>query len=215
MSQSIKIVLLLIWTYYLNDLYLIVIDSGHLGLLWSLDGIFYFLIPTLTLLWLFKIKVLSVSELGLDVPPKLNSLVGGLLLCVFLYITLEIIFSPFFERLEQACGHLSTGYEFPASQPMKGLLVIYASATSGVLEEVIFRGIVITQLRKHIDSTLWVVLASCLIFAGIHWSEGPAQLLKTFIWALLPTVWFLKRKELWGLMLCHALYNFRVFGFDP
>jgi len=214
MNQSFKTVLLLVWTYYLNDIYLIVVNSSQLGLLWTLDVIFYFLIPTATLVWLFKTGRISLQELGLDKRPKLFSVMCGLVLCIVLYVTLEIFFSSSFENLTLALGHLSTGYNFPETQPMRGILVVYASITSGVLEEIIFRGVITTRLQKYIHSRSWVVMLSCLIFAGIHWSEGPAQLIKTFVWALLPTIWFLKRKDLWGLILCHSLYNFRVFGFD-
>ena len=215
MNQSMKIVLLLVWTYYLNDIYLIIIDSDQLALLWSLDFIFYFLVPTSTLVWLFKTKRISLQELGLDKRPQLFSVMCGLILCIVLYVTLEIFFSPSFENLTLSLGHLSTGYSFPGTQPMRWILVVYASITSGVLEEIIFRGIITTRLQKYFHSKLWVVMLSCLVFAGIHWSEGGAQLIKTFVWALLPTIWFLKRKDLWGLILCHSLYNFRVFGFDP
>ena len=77
MKKSITIIALLAWPLYLNDLYLIALGNTRLGLLWSLDLVFFFLIPTTTLVWLARSKQISLPEIGLASGPKPVSILAG------------------------------------------------------------------------------------------------------------------------------------------
>lgn len=208
MKKSITIIALLTWPLYLNDLYLIAFGNTRLGLLWALDVVFFLLIPTGTLIWLIKNKWISVQEIGLAAPLKPISILAGGGLCAFLVVTDHWTLYPI---LNQLPGRLYTGYDFPASQPMRMLTIVYAAVSAGVLEEIVYRGVVTTELEKHVRSPFAIVLLSCLIFACIHWNEGPGKSLSTFFWAIIPTIWFLKRRTLWGPITCHTLYDLLIF----
>lgn len=208
MKQSLHIIALLIWPLYFNDLYLIPIGNDWLGLLWALDVVFFFLIPAATLLWLFRTKRVLPSAIGLTAPFRFLSVVAGLALC---YVLLVVVHGMLLPRVNSLPGRLFMGYGFPPAQPLRLGLMLYAALSAGILEEIVYRGVVTTELEKHIRSPVAVVCLSCLVFAGIHWGEGPGKVLSTFVWAIIPTIWFLKRRTLWGPMVCHALYDFLVF----
>ena len=208
MKKSVAIIALLVWPLYLNDLYLMALDNTRIGLLWALDVVFFLLIPTTTLVCLVRADRISLREIGFAKPPQPISIIAGIALCGILVVLDQWTLFPL---LNQLPGRLFIGYDFPASQPLRILTMIYAALTAGLLEEIVYRGVVTTELKKHVRSPAGVVLLSCLIFAGIHWSEGPGKSISTSFWAIIPTIWVLKRRSLWGPIVCHALYDFLIF----
>jgi len=204
MKRSVIIILLLLWPFYLNDFYLIALQNSNLPLLWQLDLVFYFLIPTATLTVLFLTGRCSLRETGLKSPVTGLCVTGGMFWLAGSIIFFHWLLDPMLAGAIP--GHLFGGYDFPADQPWRFIVIAYASLTGGVLEEVICRGIVTTELKRHIRSAPLVVVLSCALFAGIHWSEGPARLISTGLWAVIPTIWFLRSGSLWGQMIAHVGY---------
>lgn len=200
---------MLVWPLYLNDIYLIALNNSRLGLLWMLDILFFLLIPSATLFWLYRNRKISLQGIGLANRPTAVTIMAGVLLCAGLVILIQWNLRPFLNALLP--WHLYAGYDFPHSQPLRSITILYAALTAGILEEIVYRGIVTTELQKHIHSKVMVVVLSCVIFAGIHWSEGPATLIYIGTWAIIPTIWFLKQKNLWGPITCHILYDLLIF----
>ncbi|MGD9873566.1 MAG: CPBP family intramembrane glutamic endopeptidase [Kiritimatiellia bacterium] len=209
MKKSLAIIALLVWPLYLNDFYLAVLDNSQLGLLWTLDLVFYFVIPSVTLLILHRKKVFSLSDFGLVEKPRWRQLWAAFGLCVVFIVLMEWNLRPWLRQTFP--WQLFAGYPFPHEQPLRGITIIYAALTAGILEEIVYRGVVTTQLEKHIHSHATVLLLSCLIFAGCHWGRGPAKLLEAFILAIPLTWWFMKKRSLWGPIACHILYNLLIF----
>lgn len=209
MKKSIAIIVLLAWPLYLNDLYLIALGGDRLDILWTLDVIFFLLIPVTTLIWLLRSKRITLAEIGLGASPRPVSIFAGLALCGILIVLIEKGLRPWIEGLLP--WELFAGYDFPARQPLRGCLIVYASLSAGALEEIVYRGVVISQMRKHGKSAAFAVAASCLVFAGIHWGEGLGKLIWTATWALVPAIWFVKTRTLWGQMTCHATYLLLIY----
>lgn len=84
--------------------------------------------------------------------------------------------------------------------------------SAGILEEIIYRGIVMGQLEKSGLSSSRTVLLSCLIFGGIHWGGGPASVIATCLWAIIPSVWYVRTRDLYGPIICHILYDALLFS---
>ena len=200
------VALLLVWPLYLNEFYLIPLTRlGNLRVLWGLDLLVYCAIPVATLLWIFRSGQLSRQELGIASPEWHTDpaglkrfaldLAGALVICALPVWLLENHLWPLLKdtAFNQPPWKLFDGYEFPSREPWLTLSIIYAALTAGVLEEVIYRGAITSLLRRHIKGFWPLVAASSAVFAGIHWGEGPARLLYTFIWGILPTIWYLKR----------------------
>ncbi len=219
------VALLLVWPLYLNELYLIPLSRlGSLRLLWGLDLLVYCAIPVVTLLWIFRSGQLSRQELGIASPGWHTDpaglkrfavdLAGALVICALPVWVLENQLWPVLKTttFNQPPWKLFDGYEFPGREPWHTFSIIYAALTAGVLEEVIYRGAITSLLRRHIRGFWALVAASSAVFAGIHWGEGPARLLYTFIWGILPTIWFLKRGNLWAPILAHTVYDYLSFN---
>jgi membrane protease YdiL (CAAX protease family) len=208
MKKSIAIIALLVWPLYLNDLYLIALGNTELGILWTLDIIFFLLIPMGTLVYLVRSKCISLREIGFASPPKPISILAGLGLCALLVVLDHWTLYP---MLNQIPGRLFVGYDFPTHQPLRGCLMAYAALSAGFLEEIVYRGVIISQLMKNGKSATFAVVASCVVFGGIHWGEGPGKVLSTGLWSIPLAIWFVKRKALWGPIACHTLYDLLIF----
>ena len=99
MKKSAAIIALLAWPLYLNDLYLIALGNRRLGLLWTLDVVFFLLIPVTTLVWLIRSKRLSLREIGLASTPRPISILAGLILCALLVVLIEWNLRPWMKAL--------------------------------------------------------------------------------------------------------------------
>lgn len=204
MKESIKIILLVSWPLYLNDFYLIPYQNAS-ALIWPLDFFAHVIIPTATIWYLIKNKKLKLIETGLTKPIELTSIFAGIILCIIQFIVLRVYIYP---ELSNALPRgLFNGYPFPPYGTLRLFAILYAAFAAGIFEEIIYRGIVTSQLEKFIKSKISVFFVSCIIFAGIHWGGGPVPLIYTFLWALIPTYWYMKKRKIWGLMVCHTFYD--------
>jgi membrane protease YdiL (CAAX protease family) len=99
------------------------------------------------------------------------------------------------------------------SEVMKNLplTIITISLVTGFTEEFLFRGIVMTRLKRICNSTLTVII-SALIFSAIH--GDPISFLGIFIIGVLLGVVFLKYDSVIPCMIIHAAFNlFAILGF--
>lgn len=99
------------------------------------------------------------------------------------------------------------------SEVMKNLplTIITISLVTGFTEEFLFRGIVMTRLKRICNSTLTVII-SALIFSAIH--GDPISFLGIFIIGVLLGVVFLRYDSVIPCMIIHAAFNlFAILGF--
>lgn len=211
MSRPILIILLLIWPLYLNDLYLIPLQDAQETLLWwGIDAMFRLGAPLMTLWCLARANLVTVSDTGLVRPIHLPTIAAGTFLAVFFFITERELLDPWLWDL-LPYGELFSGYSLPDHDFYYFPAIFYFAVTAGVFEEIIYRAIVTNQLEKMIESKTVVIIISCSIFAGIHWSEGMAKIIFSFFIALPLTLWYMRTRKIWGMAACHVLYNFLQF----
>ena len=210
MKRCAFIIGLLVWPLYLNDLYLIPLDNERLGLLWSLDLLFFFAIPTVTLLILIKRGRIKTSEIGLEGLPKALDFLVGAAICAILLPTVSHFLLSMLEAIFG--GRLFVGYDFPDQQPVRWILIVYAALSAGILEEIIYRGVVISELERASLSPVLAVTISCLIFGGIHWGEGLGKVLAMAIWSVPFAIWFVRKRSVWAPIIAHSLYNLLIYS---
>lgn len=93
------------------------------------------------------------------------------------------------------------------------LIALGLALQSGVAEELLFRGYVITRLEK-VGLPAWpAILLSALVFGLVHWpGYGFLPSMSKAVWFGIPTgAFFWYRRSLGPLITAHALMNF--FGF--
>jgi membrane protease YdiL (CAAX protease family) len=101
-------------------------------------------------------------------------------------------------------------WTFPDEQPFRLLVVVYAAATAGFFEEIVFRGFVTEKLRQITSRRVGAFL-SALLFAAIHWCQGPQGLLTALVFALLIQAFYDIYGNMRSTILVHVLYDLWVF----
>jgi uncharacterized protein len=202
------------WPFYLNDFYLIFLSGRPraVGLLWILDVIFYTLVPCITLAVLYKKGRLDFLKPALALPKK-EALLATVLCAVALACLTHYVFTLGLDKVLMAwgCCRQCQGYPLPPGALAALLVTIYAPLSAGILEEVIFRGVLIDLLKKYTARPFILIVASAAIFAAIHWCGGSGKLAATFLTGLIPAAIYLRTGSLWLPMLWHILHDAVVF----
>ncbi len=101
-------------------------------------------------------------------------------------------------------------WTFPDEQPFRVLIVVYAAATAGFFEEIVFRGFVTEKLRQITSRRVGAFL-SALLFAAVHWCQGPSGLLTALVFALLIQAFYDIYGNMRSTILVHVIYDLWVF----
>ncbi len=201
------------WPFFLNDLYLIPLTrtGGNTNLLWLLDIVFYCLIPTCTLWWLYKKGRLVHVAAAFKVPQKLwLHLLAGAALAVVTHLVFTRLFEPW--CFAHGWGRLCFGYTLPQGSAALQLVVnAYAVLSAGILEETVFRAHLMGLAAQRDVGRGAAALLSSALFAGIHWCGGTGKLLSTFTIGLIPSAIYLRTGNLWLLMTWHTLHDLLAF----
>ena len=202
------------WPFYLNDFYLIPLSGrqGAIGLLWVLDVIFYALVPCITLAVLYKKGLLEFLKPALALPRDrrlLATIAGGFALAFVTHFVFTRVLDSFIMSL--GCCRQCLGYPLPRHELAAFLVTIYAPLSAGILEEVIFRGVLIDLLKKYTARPFVIIVSGAAIFAAIHWCGGSGKLMATFLIGMIPAALYLRTGNLWLPMLWHVLHDAVVF----
>jgi len=202
------------WPFYLNDFYLIALSGrrGAIGLLWVLDVIFYALVPCITLAVLYKKGRLDFLKPALAIPRD-KRLLATIWAAIALTFVTHIVFTRGLDGMLMAlsCCRQCLGYPLPKHELAAFLIAIYAPLSAGILEEIIFRAVLIDLLKKYTVKPLIIIVSSAAIFAAIHWCGGSGKLLATFLIGMIPAAIYLRTGNLWLPLLWHVFHDAIVF----
>ncbi len=85
-----------------------------------------------------------------------------------------------------------------------GGLVLCAAVLPGIVEEALFRGVILTGLRRHLSPAA-AVLITALLFAALH--LDPWRFLPQLTLGLLLGWWTLRSGSCWPAAVAHAVHN--------
>ena len=87
-------------------------------------------------------------------------------------------------------------------------VILYMSITAAVVEEIIYRGLLLILLKDYIDKNggkLLYILASAILFSSVHWENGVPDLAQTFVLGLLSAMLYLKLRNLLPFIFAHFI----------
>lgn len=96
-----------------------------------------------------------------------------------------------------------SSYSYISASPLL-ITVLSVSLATGLAEEILFRGIVITRLRGAFGGT-FALAASSVIFSVCH--GQPVAMTYSFILAVFLGIFFTKYDSVWPTVICHASFN--------
>jgi len=204
------LVLLLISPLLVNDVFVILL-SGSLPVWaqWLVD-FFVYPVPMGVLVWVYLKKAwINIGNYHLRGGVFLEDLVWAI------WPALVLLMICNFAIRHLLCGNLlpeiwSYGWSLPKQQPVRLLVAVYAAASAGFFEELVFRGYVTGKLRRIYSRRVGALL-SALLFAAIHWCQGPPGLLTSFVFALLIQAFYDIYGNMRSTILVHVLYDLWVF----
>jgi membrane protease YdiL (CAAX protease family) len=135
------------------------------------------------------------------------------------WLVLMVAYSPLADRLATRWIHQPpTLGSFRVIQQSKGKLVagiVVAWVLGGVLEELVFRGIVLRSVEALLVTWLagpaatGMAVCTAALGAGlIHFYQGPrAMLIIMQLSVLFGLLFVVSGYDLWAVMLCHGLYD--------
>lgn len=201
------VLLLLVSPFYLNDFASIYIDDWRVWL--TIDYLGVKLLPLVLVLWLVRSGRVSFRDLGLVRQGPV------VMVAVFLLLTLvaTIIDQNGYRLLEGVSGYAALGGMPPITSRAwdwfdltLGLLLV------GIVEELVFRGVMLHFLRRYTRNTLAIVVISAVVFGLIHWSLGLSAVLVTTAIGAVFMLAYIRTGSLLPIMLAHFAVNFIDFS---
>jgi membrane protease YdiL (CAAX protease family) len=101
---------------------------------------------------------------------------------------------------------LSYGSSSGPVVPIGVSLLLYARA--GIAEEIFYRGYAIERIEALTGNRAIAAAVPLLIFAGSHFSQGPAGILITFVIGAIATAIYLWKRNLLILIVAHFMVDF-------
>jgi uncharacterized protein len=201
---------LLVFPFLVNDFANIYVRDARLWL--AIDYAFVKGLPLAVLWFLVRKGIFTWKELGLTAMPWKPFLVWSAILGAA---------GVALERMASRLAWLIVPYpalgRFPSIEDPRlyALDLTVGMFGVGFVEEIIFRGTAYASLRNLFRSSCPPVLVSSVLFALIHWSLGPAALVSTGIMGVFFMLAYLRVKNLWPLIVSHALIDFLLFSRFP
>ena len=162
--------------------------------------------PTLlaVLAWVRYVERRPFTSIGLTGTAPLKTFLRGLSIGIG---TISLVVLAIWATGGMQAAGLGPAWRSPASLMHIGLLLM-GFAFQASVEEVIFRGWLLSVLARKSNVTLAVVLVS-LTFCFLHYSphQAPLITLGTFLFSWFACAWALRTGNVWGVMGWHTGWN--------
>ncbi len=196
----------------LNDFYLPLVPEDAVTLDLVIDIIIYIGWQTSIIYMAWQAGWFTLDDLGIHRKGVNREILFGLIILMVVFIALILVLLAGMYITQRFGFELSSTWYFPVPEgwhPAKSFMyVLYLSITAGIYEEIIYRGIVIRQLRHVTSSRFLLVLFSTLLFILIHWSMGPQTWIEAGLFGGLWAFIFIRHGSLIPNMVAHFLYDF-------
>lgn len=197
-----RIIALLILPFLLNDFFLNYFQSDFSKFISAL-----YITSVLALgIIVFELrkKTIKSEDLG-TVPISVKSfLIWSVLLSIYGVIADQTVgpsLYPYFKEWAL--------FKFPVypNESIRWFDLTVGIALGAVSEELVFRGTLLSFLRKRLPAFGSISL-SILAFGLIHWGVGPNSVINAVAWAILPTIYVFKYRSVYPVIVAHFITNF-------
>lgn len=177
------------------------------GVLWT--NTFMGLVTIATVVGVVGVRRLPIASIGVTAPHPLRAVVGALVAvpacyaCVIFSVGAYLVLAGV-DMPEVARERVEFFDMVPETSVMSLLLL---AVFTGIHEELLFRGFVLTRLNALFHSRVAAVAASSILFGLLHAYQGPIGVIQTTaVGLVLGTVVTLTR-SIWPAMIAHGLFN--------
>ncbi len=178
----------------------------HLAELLQSQTVFLLLVSNFAVLFLYWLAFLfrrdSLGDYAGLTAPRFLSVVGAVIAGVLLHFLVNGLISLLdipVAMMEEYENEMTTFFDNTL------FLVLFAALISApIVEEVVFRGVLLRALQKALNTPFAIVISSAL-FAIAH--GHPIQMAYSFVVGVLLCLVRIKSKNLWSAMVMHFAFN--------
>ena len=193
--------------FYLNDFSNIFVKDWHLWLFIDYTSVKLF--PLLAIVWLVRKKFAAPADFGFTAQ-RAGSFIGVFTAMTFIGTVIDQNLLPF---LKQILGDTAIGGMPDITSPMWNWIdLTFGLLLVGIFEELVFRGMIFTVLRRQTQSAAAIVAVSSIAFGLIHWSGGFHAIINAAVIGAVFMIFYLRTRSTPALMLAHFAIDFIAFS---
>jgi membrane protease YdiL (CAAX protease family) len=214
-TRLLPLALLGIFPFLVNGLVNSVI-AQHPLLYWSFELLTWVVIPCGVLYFVSRTPGFSFADLGYHTSLRDRRNVGLVGLACLLFAPLVYAVYAFGYEFFSAILPEDSFFSYDSIVPEAGffyyLVVIYFALSAGLVEEFLFRGLLYRAFAGFRHSLVLFLLVSPLLFSLVHWEDGLANLVTTYVVGVFMAFAYLGFRNLWPLVVGHVFTDLLWFG---
>lgn len=185
-------------------------------LYWSFELLTWIVIPSGVLYAVSRTPGFQFADLGYHA--ALRGRHNPTLVCVASLVLAPIVYAvyaqgyAFFSSILPDQGFFSYESIVPEAGIFYYLVVIYFALSAGLVEEFLFRGLLLHALSGFRHSLVLFLLISPLLFGLVHWEDGVANLITTWCVGVFMAIAYIGLRNLWPLVIGHIFTDLVWFG---
>ncbi|MEW6201308.1 MAG: type II CAAX endopeptidase family protein [bacterium] len=193
--------------FYLNDFSSIFVKDWRLWLFIDYTSVKLF--PLLVIVWLMRRKFAAPADFGLTVQ-RAGSFIAVFAAMTFIGTVIDQNLLPF---LKQIFGGTAIGGMPDITSPVwNNIDLTFGLLLVGVMEELVFRGMMHMVLRRQTQSAAAIIAVSSIAFGLIHWSGGFHAIINATVIGAVFMIFYLRTRSTPALMLAHFTIDFIAFS---
>ena len=209
--------------FYFNGWYNAWFAATRPGWFWPVEMVTWIFLPALILIVVLRRHLASVTELGLDA--SIRGRQRRWMVLALVPVVSLLLFATDMLVARWANTNLPVGWPTPQfaytdmiPPPAPGtrwwhlLAVAHFSVSAGVVEELYYRALFHRLFSEGRLASLMYVAISATVFAGAHWEGGLPRLLEAMVVGILAAGVFRVTRNLWPLIIAHAITDYYWFA---
>ncbi|NNL43613.1 MAG: CPBP family intramembrane metalloprotease [Desulfobacterales bacterium] len=139
------------------------------------------------------------------------------LFSIIAILTFPIVYNSSFIYAQNhyPINYLKVNFSYSQILPGRGIkyffILLYFSATAGIVEEFYLKGLLRSIFKNTFFSILAFVIISATIFSSLHWEGGVWGLFATFIFGIFSATFYATTKNLWPNVIGHFATDYLWF----
>lgn len=213
-NTAILVALLLVAIVWgVNGIYLSCLSRFSAVAFWMADLVQWVVLPAAILVFLARRHAVFPANYGFD-PAQLrvSACLWGLVAGATFYAAFFWVRDFTFMRLGAPTGFFALEDVFPGGV-MGTVVWIYSALSAGLIESIFFIGLPwLLWSRLGQSGTFSFALLCSLVFAAVHWEQGPHVVAGALAFNLVACAWYFRLRSLWPVAIGHALVDLIAFN---
>jgi hypothetical protein len=186
---------------------------------WLIEIITWVVLPIWIYMYGIKRQIFSKDNVGINIKifGKRNH-PFLFLISIIAILTFPLVYNSsfFYAQKHFPINHLKVNFSYSQILPGSGIryifVLLYFSATAGVVEEFYLKGLLGTIFKNTVFGILAFILISATLFSSLHWEGGVWGLFATFVFGIYTTTFYAISKNLWPNVLGHFITDYLWFA---